>query len=161
MTDRPLIRIVTGGPMLVSGLSLQRLVGSHDGWSLEAALPAATSESAAGAAISICRCGRSGTMPLCDRAEPYGCFDEGGPTAPGPGPFTWDLPEPAGPPAIALKPNGPVRVAGDVTIRTGDGATLAGRDRWSLCRCGASRCQPVCDSSHKVVGYRDRSGPGP
>jgi CDGSH-type Zn-finger protein len=149
MSERPAIHIVTDGPMLVAGLTLQRLVGSHEGWSLE---PVATA--AGEGPFAICRCGRSGAMPLCDRAEPYGCFDEEAPAGPQPGPFTWDLPDPAGPPALALKPNGPVRVAGDVTIETGDGALLAGRDRWSLCRCGASRCQPVCDSTHKVVGYR-------
>ena len=70
-----------------------------------------------------------------------------------PGPFLWDVPDPAGPPAIALKPNGPIRVTGDVEMTYGE-APLGGRDRWSVCRCGASRCQPVCDSSHKVIGFR-------
>lgn len=146
MTRRPSIRVIPGGPMLVDGLPLRRLIGSHEGWSLEAVRDT-------GDRYAICRCGRSGTMPLCDRDAPYGCFEE--PTADGhePGPFTWDLPDPVGPAALALKPNGPVRVAGDVEI-TFDRVPCRGRDRWSLCRCGASRCQPVCDSTHKAVGFQ-------
>lgn len=133
--------------MLVRGLTLQRLEGSHDGWSL-------ASVDGVGDEYALCRCGRSDAMPLCDRDAPYGCFDEPASDGdPEPGPFTWDLPDPNGLPALVLKLNGPVRIAGDVEITYGD-ATCIGRDRWSLCRCGASRCQPVCDSSHKVTGYR-------
>jgi CDGSH-type Zn-finger protein len=147
MSGRPSIRVIAGGPMLVDGLSLQRLIGSHGGWTLEAVR-------GAGERYAVCRCGRSGSMPLCDRDAPYGCFEEATADGPQPGPFTWDLPDPTGSPALALKPNGPVRVAGHVEI-TFDGVPCDGRDRWSLCRCGASRCQPVCDSTHKVIGYRD------
>jgi CDGSH-type Zn-finger protein len=131
----------------VSGLPLARLRRREDGWELD------------GAGVDVgdyalCRCGRSAAMPLCDRAAPYRCFDEDPATGPDPAPFRWDVPDPAGPPALALKPDGPVRVAGGVAIAYGDRA-LDPTDRVSLCRCGASRCQPLCDSSHKVVGYRD------
>jgi CDGSH-type Zn-finger protein len=133
--------------MVLTGLSLTRL--AHDGgrWHTEVVDTSAT--------VALCRCGTSTTMPLCDRTDPtVACFD-GEEDADGvqPGPFTWDVPDPAGPPAAAIKPDGPLRVAGDVTIVYGE-ATKRGRDRWSLCRCGASRCQPVCDSSHKVVGFQ-------
>ena len=107
----------------------------------------------AGPSSAVCRCGTSATMPLCDRPAPYRCFDEEPATGPMPAPYRWDVPDPAGPPALALKPNGPVRVAGDVAI-TYEGEPVETRERVSLCRCGASRCQPLCDSSHKVVGYR-------
>jgi len=140
----PTIRIVRGGPMLVDGLTVRRLTREDGAWTIEPV---------EGAADAICRCGTSTTMPFCDRPAPYGCFEEEPPTGPAPGPFTWDVPDPAGPPAIALKPNGPVRVAGDVPV-TYDDDPVARRDRVSLCRCGASRCQPLCDSSHKIVGYR-------
>jgi CDGSH-type Zn-finger protein len=80
MSERPGIHIVTGGPMLVTGLAPQRLIGSHDGWALEPVVTAAVA-----GPIAICRCGRSGEMPLCERAVPYGCFDEEPPTAPEPG----------------------------------------------------------------------------
>jgi CDGSH-type Zn-finger protein len=144
--ERPAIRIVSGGPMLVEGLSLGRLEHDGDAWRIEPVPDA-------GSSYAICRCGASGAMPLCDRPAPYRCFEEEPPNGAAPGPYTWDVPDPAGPPAIALKPNGPVRVAGDVAI-TYEDDPVTGRDRVSLCRCGASRCQPLCDSSHKVVGYR-------
>jgi CDGSH-type Zn-finger protein len=133
--------------MLVEELPLGRLAHDGDVWRIER-LPTA------GESYAICRCGASSTMPLCDRDAPYGCFEEEQPTGPTPAPYRWDVPDPAGPPALALKPNGPVRVAGNVPITYGD-ARLTPSDRVSLCRCGASRCQPLCDSSHKVVGYRD------
>jgi CDGSH-type Zn-finger protein len=132
--------------MLVSGLPLGRLRHGDEGWEVDAVAAAAED-------YAVCRCGRSGTMPLCDRPAPYRCFEEEPATGPDPAPFHWDVPDPGGPPALALKPDGPVRVAGDVAITYGDGL-LAPADRVSLCRCGASRCQPLCDSSHKVVGYR-------
>jgi CDGSH-type Zn-finger protein len=142
----PRVRIVPGGPMLVSWLALGRLRRGEDGWALDDAGVGAED-------YALCRCGRSDAMPLCDRPAPYRCFEEEPASGPAPAPFRWDVPDPAGPPAIALKPDGPVRVAGEVTVTYGD-RTLEGRDRLSLCRCGASRCQPLCDSSHKVVGYR-------
>jgi len=132
--------------MLIDDLPLGRLAHDGDTWRIEG-VPSA------GDRPAICRCGSSSTMPFCDRQAPYGCFDEEPPDGPAPGPYTWDVPDPAGPPAIALKPNGPVRVAGDVAI-TYEGDPVASGDRVSLCRCGASRCQPLCDSSHKIVGYR-------
>ncbi len=144
--ERPAIRIVPGGPMLVDGLPLGRL--EHDGgdWRLDPVTEA-------GSSYAICRCGTSSAMPLCDRPAPYRCFDEEPPTGAIPAPYRWDVPDPAGPPALGLKPNGPVRVVGDVAI-TYAGEPVETRDRISLCRCGESRCQPLCDSSHKVVGYR-------
>jgi len=130
--------------MLVHGLPLQRLVRSDAGWALEPAGPHD--------AYALCRCGRSSTMPLCDREPPYGCFEEVPPSAPDPAPFRWDVPDPSTP-GLALKPDGPVRLSGHVPVTYGD-ERLEPVDRVSLCRCGASRCQPLCDSSHKAVGYR-------
>ena len=132
--------------MLVDGVPVGALRHDEDGFAVEAL--------ATSASYAICRCGRSGSMPFCDRAEPFACFDEEAPDGPEPAPFRWDVPDPFGAPAIALKPNGPIRVAGEAPITHGDRA-LPPFDRVSLCRCGASRAQPLCDGSHKVVGYRD------
>jgi CDGSH-type Zn-finger protein len=140
------VHVVPGGPVLIEGVSIGRLRRTEAGSAIDP-LEAAD-------ACAVCRCGRSGSMPLCDRAEPYACFEEEPADGPPPAPFRWDVPDPDGPPAIALKPDGPIRFAGGVPITYGD-RQLPPRDRLSLCRCGASRCQPLCDSSHKVVGYRD------
>jgi CDGSH-type Zn-finger protein len=142
----PRITIVRGGPMVVDGLPLGRLEHAGDAWRVE---PVTTSSDA----YAICRCARSSRMPLCDRSEPYACFDEQPASGPDPAPYRWDVPDRAGPRALALTPTGPGGVAGNAAIAYGD-RELSPRDRVSLCRCGESRCQPLCDSSHKVVGYR-------
>ena len=132
--------------MFVDGLPLGRLAHDGDVWRVEPVAPAIGDR-------GICRCGASGTMPFCDREPPFACFEEEPPSGPEPAPFRWDVPDPARP-GVALKPNGPVRVAGGVPVTYGEDP-IPPRDRVSLCRCGASRCQPICDSSHKIVGYRD------
>jgi CDGSH-type Zn-finger protein len=150
----PRIRVVRDGPMLVEGLALTRLVKDAAGVQSTELVEPQPAEP-----YALCRCGRSGSLPLCDRQPPYGCFNEeaqgGGPE---PKPFRWNVPDPARP-GLALKPNGPVRVAGGVPI-VAEGAAPLMEDRISLCRCGASRSQPVCDGSHKIVGYREPPEPG-
>jgi len=140
------VHVVPGGPLLVDDVSLGRLRRVDASYVVDPI--------EAGAAYAVCRCGRSSSMPMCDRPAPFECFEEEPADGPEPAPFRWDVPDPAGPAAIALKPDGPIRVAGDVPVTYGD-RQLPPRDRVSLCRCGASRCQPLCDSSHKLVGYRD------
>jgi CDGSH-type Zn-finger protein len=141
--------------MLVEGLALARLVRDEAGLQ-----STETVEPSPGGSYALCRCGRSGNLPFCTAEPPYACFEEepqgGGPP---PKPFRWEVPDPARP-GLALKPNGPVRVAGGVPIETEDG-TLTPADRISLCRCGASRSQPICDCSHKTVGYREPPDPSP
>lgn len=141
------IEIRPGGPMRVRGAPLGRLVHHDDRWTIDPIETAADG-------YALCRCGRSSAMPFCDRAGGDApCFEELSADGPPPGPFRWDVPDPAGPPALGLKPNGPVRVAGDVTV-TYAGQPAGTGDRVSLCRCGHSRCQPLCDSSHKAAGFR-------
>jgi len=139
------IHVVPGGPMLVEGVPVGTLRRQGDSYAID---PLAATDLCA-----LCRCGRSGAMPFCDREAPYVCFQEEPQDGPEPGPFRWDVPDPAGLPAIALKPDGPVRVAGGAPVTYGD-RSLPPVARVSLCRCGASRSQPLCDGSHKVVGYR-------
>ena len=109
--------------MLVDGFPLGRLEHDGDVWRVERI-------EQAGERYAICRCGTSSSMPLCDRPAPYGCFDEQPATGPEPAPYRWDVPDPAGPPALALKPDGPVRVAGNAAITYGD-RELPPRDRIS------------------------------
>jgi CDGSH-type Zn-finger protein len=139
------IQVVPGGPMLVEDVPIGTLRREGDGYVVEA-LPVRLP-------CTLCRCGGSSAMPLCDREPPYACFEEEQDDGPEPAPFRWDVPDPAGPPVVALKPDGPVRVAGGPPVTYGD-RRLPAVDRVSLCRCGASRSQPLCDGSHKIVGYR-------
>ena len=143
MTD-PVIEIVLGGPMLVRGLELRRIVGPELGPDLA---PSVT--------YALCRCGRSTAMPFCDREAPYGCFEEEPPTRGLEKLPTWDVPDP-GTPCVALKANGPIRVSGDVAVRVADGGRVGAHEgRRSLCRCGVSASQPMCDGSHKLAPIID------
>jgi CDGSH-type Zn-finger protein len=152
MTDRagPAVRIVRNGPMIVDGgVPLSRLVRDVSGWTL-APMPAEPGET-----YSLCRCGSSSVLPFCDRDEPYGCFEEEASTGAAPAPFRWEVPD-GSDAALALKPHGPARLAGSVpVVEAATGSVVDPGERVSLCRCGASRCQPLCDGSHKVVGFRE------
>jgi CDGSH-type Zn-finger protein len=58
-------------------------------------------------------------------------------------------------PSIRALRNGPLAVIGAVELAGAaflDGAT---HDRFTLCRCGASRKMPFCDGSHNEVGFSD------
>jgi CDGSH-type Zn-finger protein len=143
VTD-PGIEIVRGGPILVRGLELRRIAGLALGPDL-----------APGEIYALCRCGRSSTMPFCERDAPYRCFDEEPPTRSLDKLPVWDVPDPSLP-CVALKANGPVRVSGQVAITGPDGTSVPAHEgRRSLCRCGASACQPMCDGSHKLAPVVD------
>lgn len=143
MTDTG-IEIVRGGPMVVTALPLRRIAGLDLGPNL-----------APGETYALCRCGRSTAMPFCDRASPYRCFDEERPTRTLEKLPSWDVPDPSAP-CVGLKTNGPIRVSGDVAVSGPDGASVPAHEgRRSLCRCGASACQPLCDGSHKLAPIVD------
>jgi CDGSH-type Zn-finger protein len=148
VTGEPRIRVVRGGPLLVEGgPPLIRLMKDESGtWTSGPDL-------AAGETFALCRCGASSSLPFCDNAPRYACFEEEGSSGSPVKPVRWDVPDP-GAPALGLKPNGPVRVAGGIPVITDDGP-LPPADRVSLCRCGASRSQPECDGSHKIVGFTE------
>jgi len=145
----PVATVVRGGPLVVRGaVHVARLERSGERWTLSPDIDA-------GEHLALCRCGGSSSLPLCDREPPYGCFVEAESSCRPVKPFAWELPD-GSMPAMALKPNGPIRVAGGVAVRDGDtGRVVDPGERVSLCRCGASRSQPLCDGSHKVVGYRE------
>lgn len=56
---------------------------------------------------------------------------------------------------IVIFDNGPLKVAGDFTLKDSKGAAfdLTGRDAVALCRCGESANKPFCDGSHKAKGF--------
>lgn len=56
---------------------------------------------------------------------------------------------------ITVRPNGPYRVKGPITIIDPTGAPVRVEREWvSLCRCGQSSRKPFCDSTHNRVGFQ-------
>jgi CDGSH-type Zn-finger protein len=56
--------------------------------------------------------------------------------------------------------DGPLLVRGPFTLVDQDGNEIAvDREVVALCRCGKSRIKPLCDSTHKVVGFKAPSRP--
>jgi CDGSH-type Zn-finger protein len=58
-------------------------------------------------------------------------------------------------PSIAVVDDGPLWIRGGIPVEAADGETWEVRNRVSLCRCGASRNKPFCDSSHVEAGFED------
>ncbi len=58
-------------------------------------------------------------------------------------------------PAIRIAKDGPYEITGGVGLETGTWGAGASRDRYVLCRCGASATKPFCDGSHTGAGFRD------
>jgi CDGSH-type Zn-finger protein len=69
--------------------------------------------------------------------------------------------EPNLPPSIgvvedpALGVSGPLWIRGGVRIESEDGRPYEGRNRVTLCRCGASANKPFCNGSHASVQFQD------
>lgn len=61
--------------------------------------------------------------------------------------------EPGLPEEIGVIPDGPLWVTGGIPITRSDGAVIETRQRVTLCRCGASSIKPLCDGSHKEIGF--------
>ena len=62
--------------------------------------------------------------------------------------------EPDLPKEVAITPDGPLWVSGDLTVELSDGHCLETRNRVTLCRCGASKNKPLCDGTHKDIGFQ-------
>ncbi|MGH9293287.1 MAG: CDGSH iron-sulfur domain-containing protein [Acidimicrobiales bacterium] len=63
--------------------------------------------------------------------------------------------EPALMAGIGVVENGPYFVTGGVAIERSDGAAFETRNRMTLCRCGSSKNKPLCDGTHKEIGFSD------
>jgi CDGSH-type Zn-finger protein len=51
--------------------------------------------------------------------------------------------------------DGPLLVRGPVRIQDQEGQEIViDREVVALCRCGKSRTRPLCDGTHKLVGFR-------
>ena len=68
--------------------------------------------------------------------------------------------EPDQPVAIAVTEEengiaGPLWVTGGIPVRRADGRPFETRNRVTLCRCGQSEAKPLCDGTHRVIGFRE------
>ena len=66
-----------------------------------------------------------------------------------PGPVT------GGAARITVTKDGPYAVEGSCELLEANWAQGAPRDRYTLCRCGASKNKPFCDGSHGDAGFKD------
>jgi CDGSH-type Zn-finger protein len=59
------------------------------------------------------------------------------------------------PAKVTVKSNGSVHIEGDFELfdQNGGKFDLGGRTLIKLCRCGQSKDQPFCDSTHKTCGF--------
>lgn len=55
--------------------------------------------------------------------------------------------------SVTVVPDGPLYLHGDIEITTPADETLLADTRVALCRCGLSENKPLCDNSHKEVGF--------
>ena len=62
--------------------------------------------------------------------------------------------EPALPVEISVITDGPLWLTGGIAVERADGEPSETRNRVTLCRCGHSSNKPLCDGSHKEVGFR-------
>ncbi|WP_331765915.1 CDGSH iron-sulfur domain-containing protein [Embleya sp. NBC_00896] len=46
-------------------------------------------------------------------------------------------------------------ITGAVEVHRADGRSLEPRNRMTLCRCGHSSGKPLCDGTHRKIGFRE------
>ena len=55
---------------------------------------------------------------------------------------------------ITGRKNGSVRVPGPITLHRANGEVVRiEKETVGLCRCGASKDKPLCDSTHREIGF--------
>jgi CDGSH-type Zn-finger protein len=57
---------------------------------------------------------------------------------------------------VTVLPNGPYIVEGGAPLNDGEGKPIegAGKEKYALCRCGASENKPFCDGAHAKTGFK-------
>jgi uncharacterized Fe-S cluster protein YjdI/CDGSH-type Zn-finger protein len=56
---------------------------------------------------------------------------------------------------LVTLPDGPMQVRGRARLVDADGETIREDTRMVLCRCGSSRTKPLCDGTHRIIGFTD------
>ena len=99
---------------------------------------------------TLCRCGQSKNKPFCDGSHVSSGFVATGE----PATATFEaLAVRNGPLDVQPRPNGPLRVVGNLEVVSGTGRTCNKVGETYLCRCGHSKNKPYCDGSHKAAGF--------
>lgn len=57
---------------------------------------------------------------------------------------------------LKVRDNGSILVTGDVELVDAEGNPFPKKQKFSLCRCGASNNKPFCDGSHRRIGFQDQ-----
>lgn len=104
---------------------------------------------------ALCRCGLSQNKPFCDNSHGQAGFEDYGAVGEK-GPGLDDTKR--GKLTISPRPDGPLLVSGNFSIRAGSGRLAWQGTRAPLCRCGASKNKPFCDGAHKTIGFKSDEG---
>ncbi|WP_412067973.1 CDGSH iron-sulfur domain-containing protein [Rubrivirga sp. IMCC43871] len=99
--------------------------------------------------VALCRCGLSANKPLCDNSHLDSFADPGHLEDTG---TLLDTAEVDAVLTLTPRPDGPLLVAGPVTIVASDGTAVT-KAKAALCRCGHSQNKPFCDGSHREAGF--------
>ncbi|MEW8378186.1 MAG: CDGSH iron-sulfur domain-containing protein, partial [Candidatus Thiodiazotropha taylori] len=98
---------------------------------------------------ALCRCGLSKNKPYCDNShegnfKDYGAVGETGEP----------LKQRGGQLNVTPLEDGPLLLAGNVTVKASSGRTAWQGEKLALCRCGASKNKPFCDGTHNGIGFK-------
>ena len=58
-------------------------------------------------------------------------------------------------PSIRISNDGPYNVSGGITLNVEDELQPPSKEKYSLCRCGASKNKPYCDGAHHDINFVD------
>jgi CDGSH-type Zn-finger protein/uncharacterized Fe-S cluster protein YjdI len=130
------VQVAYNGPLFVRGaLAIENAAADAPGLNFRAAL---------------CRCGTSRNKPFCDNSHEKQDFSDYGAVGET-GADDWKS---GGELTIKAIKDGPLMLAGNVTIRNSSGQEAWHGNKVALCRCGESGNKPFCDGSHKTAGFK-------
>ena len=99
---------------------------------------------------TLCRCGQSKNKPFCDNSHEQANFKDYGAV----GDKGEAVSAKGGKLTVKSLKDGPLLLAGNITIINGSGRVAWSGTQAALCRCGASQNKPFCDGSHKAAGFK-------